>query len=297
MAAIGNGHANGHGDGHPRTSPRWGPDDLIRRPDRDEESSASGRRFVIAGLIAILLIWGSVYLAFLYWRGAVSGAGRVRRVAGRAARRPLGRSRADGRRPRRLDEGRGRHARDARRPDRRGPARPSADGGAALGRRVPRRPRHARVGARRAVAALGRHRDQGWPGDRARYRRAPARLATGREASEAAPAAPSSRERRRRGSRPVVPDRLGSHPPVGWAPPTDLLVTCPGIGGRSPPHKRRWWAEPTLRRRRWWAEPTLQKGDRWAEPTLQKAKNQFVLILLRGGVSQASGKRAKRMVS
>ena len=67
MAAIGNGHANGHGDDQPRTSPRWDADALRRRAAVDE-SSASGRRFVIVGLIAILLIWGAVYLAFLYWR-------------------------------------------------------------------------------------------------------------------------------------------------------------------------------------------------------------------------------------
>ncbi len=67
MAQGGNGHANGQGGGLPRTSPRWGPDALTRRPP-DDESSVSGRRFVIAGLIAILLIWGAVYLAFLYWR-------------------------------------------------------------------------------------------------------------------------------------------------------------------------------------------------------------------------------------
>jgi hypothetical protein len=64
MASIG----NGHGDGHPRTTRRWGLDDLRRRPALDDEPSASGRRFVIAGIVAILLIWGAVYLAFLYWR-------------------------------------------------------------------------------------------------------------------------------------------------------------------------------------------------------------------------------------
>lgn len=70
MAATGgNGHTNGHGDGHSRPSPRWGPDALARRAALEEESSASGRRFVIAGVIATLLIWGAVYLAFLYWRG------------------------------------------------------------------------------------------------------------------------------------------------------------------------------------------------------------------------------------
>ena len=93
MASIGgNGHANGHGDGYPRTSRRWDPDDLRRRR-LEEESSASGRRFVIAGLIATLLIWGAVYLAFLYWRdryralaefGASQVAPLVDRLADRA---------------------------------------------------------------------------------------------------------------------------------------------------------------------------------------------------------------------
>ena len=68
MTSGGNGHTNGHGDGLPRTSPRFGPDDLVRRPVLDEASSVSGRRFVIVGLISTLLIWGAVYLAFLYWR-------------------------------------------------------------------------------------------------------------------------------------------------------------------------------------------------------------------------------------
>jgi hypothetical protein len=68
MASTGNGHANGHGDGPPRTAPRWDPDDLARRSALKDEASASGRRFVIAGLIATAVIWGGVYLAFLYWR-------------------------------------------------------------------------------------------------------------------------------------------------------------------------------------------------------------------------------------
>lgn len=69
MGGIGgNGHANGHGDGHPRTTPRWGPDALARRAALEAEASVSGRRFVIVGILATLLIWGAVYLAFLYWR-------------------------------------------------------------------------------------------------------------------------------------------------------------------------------------------------------------------------------------
>ncbi len=64
MASLG----NGHGDGHPRITRRWDLDDLKRRPAVDDEASASGRRFVVAGIVATLLIWGAVYLAFLYWR-------------------------------------------------------------------------------------------------------------------------------------------------------------------------------------------------------------------------------------
>ncbi len=63
MASLG----NGHGNGHPRTTRRWDLDALRRRPALGEPS-ASGRRFVVAGIIATLLIWGAVYLAFLYWR-------------------------------------------------------------------------------------------------------------------------------------------------------------------------------------------------------------------------------------
>lgn len=60
--------SNGHGDGHRRTTRRWDLNDLRRRRSPDDEASASGRRFVIAGVIATLLIWGAVYAAFLYWR-------------------------------------------------------------------------------------------------------------------------------------------------------------------------------------------------------------------------------------
>jgi hypothetical protein len=67
MAATGNGHTGGHGDGHPRATRRWDLDDLKRRSAVDE-ASTSGRRFVVAGVVATLLIWGAVYLAFLYWR-------------------------------------------------------------------------------------------------------------------------------------------------------------------------------------------------------------------------------------
>lgn len=67
MARIGEGGANGHGNGHLRDDRRRGLDGPTGRRAGDE-SSRSGRRFVIVGVVATLAIWGAVYLAFLDWR-------------------------------------------------------------------------------------------------------------------------------------------------------------------------------------------------------------------------------------
>jgi hypothetical protein len=76
--ATGNGHANGHGG----AAGGWGLDGPIRRAGAEDRSSASGRRFVVAGLVVTVVIWGGVYLAFLSWRAsyralAEFGAARV----------------------------------------------------------------------------------------------------------------------------------------------------------------------------------------------------------------------------
>jgi hypothetical protein len=63
MASVGNGHG---GNGH--STRRWNPDDLVRRRPPSDEGTVSGRRFVIAAVIAVLAIWGAIALGFRAWR-------------------------------------------------------------------------------------------------------------------------------------------------------------------------------------------------------------------------------------
>lgn len=56
----------GNGNGHP--SRRWHPDALTRRRLPRDEATYSGRRFVIAGVLGISVIWGLVTLGFRAWR-------------------------------------------------------------------------------------------------------------------------------------------------------------------------------------------------------------------------------------
>ncbi len=65
MASVGNGQ--GGGNGH--SSQRWDTGDQGSRPrPRSNEGTVSGRRFVIAGVVTVLLIWGAVSLGFRAWR-------------------------------------------------------------------------------------------------------------------------------------------------------------------------------------------------------------------------------------
>jgi hypothetical protein len=64
MATVGDGQGSGNGKGHPPR--RWKLEDLQRR--RPDDGTVSGRRFVIAGVIGVLAVWGAVYLGFLAWR-------------------------------------------------------------------------------------------------------------------------------------------------------------------------------------------------------------------------------------
>ena len=63
MTTVGEGHG---GNGHPAR--RWKPDDLAPGRPPDDDRSVSGRRFVIAGVIVVLVIWGAVTLGFRSWR-------------------------------------------------------------------------------------------------------------------------------------------------------------------------------------------------------------------------------------
>ena len=64
MTTVGNGQSGGN---EPSTR-RWNPEDLVRRGRPSDIKTVSGRRFVIAGVIGILLVWGAVLLGFRAWR-------------------------------------------------------------------------------------------------------------------------------------------------------------------------------------------------------------------------------------
>jgi hypothetical protein len=64
MATVGDGPNSGNGKGHPPR--RWKLEDLQRR--RPDDGTVSGRRFVIAGVIGVLAVWGAVYVGFRAWR-------------------------------------------------------------------------------------------------------------------------------------------------------------------------------------------------------------------------------------
>lgn len=79
-----NGYGNDYGGVPAHPARRWHPDDLARRAPAGpgSEGGVSGRRFVIAGVVGILAVWGLVYLGFLAWRAdyrarAEFGANRV----------------------------------------------------------------------------------------------------------------------------------------------------------------------------------------------------------------------------
>jgi hypothetical protein len=66
MSTVGDGQGGGSGNGNGHPARRWKPEDLRRR--RPDDGTVSGRRFVIAGVIGVLAVWGAVYLGFRAWR-------------------------------------------------------------------------------------------------------------------------------------------------------------------------------------------------------------------------------------